>query len=643
VTEFFSLLIAGIVVGSIYAVSASGLVVTYNTTGIFNFAHGAMGMILAYLFWQMWQSWGLNEIVALAITLLVGAPVLGLLVERVIMRPLYGAAMSIRLAVTLGLLLVLVAVAGWVWNPSSNVYNTPNLVNGNPFTLAGVNLSAQQLITVGVAIASAVFLRVFFRRTRTGVAMRAVVDDPGLASLAGAPSGRISAYAWMLGVMFAGLGGILLAPTVQGMNVLVLTQLVIYGYAAAVVGRLRSLPMTFLGAMILGIANSMASGYVPTGALNYVDQALPMAMLFGVLLIIPEVRIAIGRVVRVRPPRVASARSTFAGAAFVVVASVVLSTGLTGNNLFTLGNALALSLLALSLVPLSGYAGQVSLCQYSFLGLGALTMHWVDGGSSVLGVLAAVGLCAAVGAVLALPVLRLRGLYLALATLAFAVLMDNVFFTNSSVMGVGGTVSVGRPDIFGMRFTTDRAFDVLLAVVLALAMIGVGALRRGSFGRRLVGMNDSPAACSTVGLSLTVTKLIVFAFSAGLAGLAGALYGGLSTTVGAAQFGFLFSIAIFVGVTLSGVSLLTGAVMAGVFVSVGPVIGAHVPQIPDFTQLLLGFGIVTIGRNPNGIGRLYSEIADFRNRRRHREPPVLGELTPALLPDAVGHEVRSVG
>ena len=100
-------------------------------------------------------------------------------------------------------------------------------------------------------------------------------------------------------------------------------------------------------------------------------------------------------------------------------------------------------------------------------------------------------------------------------------------------------VQVGRPDIFGMRFATDRAFDVFLAVVLALCLIGVGALRRGPFGRRLVGMNDSPAACSTVGLSLTVTKLAVFAFSAGLAGLAGALYGGLNTSVGAAQFEFL--------------------------------------------------------------------------------------------------------
>ncbi|HTZ08977.1 MAG TPA: branched-chain amino acid ABC transporter permease, partial [Acidimicrobiales bacterium] len=267
-TEFLSLLVAGIVSGAIYAVSASGLVVTYNTTGIFNFAHGAMGMILAYLFWQCWQGWGWNVWVSLAITLLVGAPLLGAIVERAVMRPLYGASLSIRLAVTLGLLLVLVAVANIVWNPANSQYDTPNIVNGNPLTLAGITLSAGDLITVGVALAVAVFLRLFFKRTRTGVAMRAVVDDPSLAQLSGAPSGRISAYAWMIGVMFAGLGGILLVQNSQTMDITTLTVLVIYGYAAAVVGRLRSLPFTFLGAMVLGIANSMSIGYAPSGVRN---------------------------------------------------------------------------------------------------------------------------------------------------------------------------------------------------------------------------------------------------------------------------------------------------------------------------------------------------------------------------------------
>src|SRR5580704_1866287 len=611
-SEFIGLLIAGIVTGSIYAVSASGLVVTYNTTGIFNFAHGAVGMVLAYLFWQLWQSWHWPALLALAVTLLVAAPILGAVLERVVMRPLYGVSTNIRLAVTLGLLLLLEGAAASIWS-QSNVYILPEFFAGKQVSVGGVNLSYEQIITIAVAVAAALFLRLFFKRTRTGVAMRAVVDDPALASLAGAPSGRIASYAWMIGVMFAGVAGILIAPS-SNMSILPLIELVIFGYAAAVVGRLHSLPLTFLGAMILGIGNSMVVGYGPSNYVSQIQAALPMALLFIVLLLIPEVRMTIGRVVRVRSPGVASARTTLVGGGAVLVGVVVLTAVLTGSDLLTLGTVLTLALLCLSLTLLSGYAGQISLCQYTFLGLGALSMHWVDGGGSVLGVLAAVGLCAGVGAVLALPVLRLRGIYLALATLAFAVVMDDVFFTSNSVFGSSGAVQVGRPDIFGARFATNRSFDILIAVVLALCLIGVSALRRGPFGRRLVAMSDSPAACSTVGLSLTLTKLAVFALSAGLAGLAGALYGGLQTSVGASQFQFLLSILIFAGVTLGGMSVLTGAVTTGVFVAVLPVIAARIGFL-ELPQVLIGLGIVAAGRNPNGIGLLYVMVADYRAKR----------------------------
>lgn len=602
-SEFISLLIAGIVTGSIYAVSATGLVVTYTTTGVFNFAHGAMGMLLAYLFWQLWQGWHLPPAVALALVLLVAAPLLGALVERVVMRPLYAAATSVRLAVTLGLLLLLVALDQTIWSPT-NVYTVPEFWNGHDVSIGGVNVSIEQFLTVGIALGAAVALRVFFTRTTTGLSMRAVVDDPDLARLSGTPSGRISSYAWMIGVFFAGVAGILLAPTT--MNVLQLTELVIYGYAAAVVGRLRSIPFTFVGAMVLGIADSMAIGYVPSNLLSDVTAALPMALLLVVLLVLPEVRLAVGRLPRARPVRPAAGRSTVLAGAGLVVVTAVLAALLHGDNLVTLGNVLVLALAALSLIPLSGYAGQVSLCQFTFLGLGALAMHWVAGGDSVLGVLAAVGLCAAVGAVVALPVLRLRGLYLALATLAFAVLMDNVFFVSTSIMGSGGTVAVGRPQLFGIHFAGTGSFDVLLAVVLAACLIGVGALRRGRFGRRLVALHESPAGCATVGLSLRVTKLGVFALSAAMAGLAGALYGGLSTSVGAAQFQFLQSIVLFAAVTLAGLNALSAAVAAGIFLAIGPVIGSHVPQLSNFTQLLVGIGIVSIGRNPAGVARLFA-------------------------------------
>lgn len=637
---FISLLIAGVVTGSIYAVSASGLVVTYNTTGIFNFAHGAVGMVLAYLFWQLWQGWHWPVLLALAATLLVAAPVLGAVIERLVMRPLYSVSTNIRLAVTLGLLLLLEGAAATIWN-QSNVYIMPEFFSGDQVSFGGVNLSYEQLITIGVAVAAAVFLRLFFKRTRTGVAMRAVVDDPALASLAGAPSGRIASYAWMIGVMFAGVAGILIAPS-SNMSILPLIELVIFGYAAAVVGRLRSIPLTFLGAMILGIGNSMVVGYGPSNDVSDIQAALPMVMLFVVLLLIPEVRLTIGRVVRVRTPRVARPTTSLVGAGVVLVVVVILSTVLTGNDLLTMGTALTLALLALSLTLLSGYAGQISLCQYTFLGLGALAMHWTDGGGSVLGILFAVGLCAAVGAVLALPVLRLRGIYLALATLAFAVVMDDVFFTSTSVFSSSGSVTVGRPDIFGLRFATNRSFDILIAVVLALCMVGVGALRRGPFGRRLVGMSDSPAACSTVGLSLTATKLAVFSLSAGLAGLAGALYGGLNTSVGASQFTFLNSILIFAGVTLTGMSVMTGAVLTGIFVAILPVIAART-GVSNLPQLLIGVGIVTAGRNPNGIGTLYVVVSDLWQQRRDGARHPVGTGSPPAPSGAIEPEVSSVG
>jgi branched-chain amino acid transport system permease protein len=609
---FVSFLVIGIVTGSIYAVTATGLVVTYNATGVFNFAHGSIGMFLAYVYWQLWQGWGWNPVVALVVVLLLIAPVCALLIERVLMRPLYGSSLNTMIVVTLGLFLVLYGLTSTIWNQTVT-RNLPSWFAGDQVSVLGVNLTYEQLITVGCAVGVALALWLLFKKTRIGVAMRAVVDDPALASLTGARSGRIAGVAWTLGFMLAGLAGILLAPG-TGMSIQILSELVIFGYAAAIVGRLRSLPLTFLGAMVLGIAGSLAVGYVPSSALNDVTAVLPMGLLILALIILPQDKLATGRVVRLRAPKAASLNQTLVGAVVLVGAAVLLSALLTGNNLYALGEALALGLAALSLVMLSGYGGQVWLCQFTFLGLGAWAMTKVDGGSSVLGVLAAIGLCAAAGGLLALPALRLRGLYMALATLAFAALMDSLFFTNASVIP-NGSLTVGRPDIFGMRFTTTRAFVVLIAVVFAACLVGVGAVRRGSFGRRWVALSDSHAAAATVGVNIAKTKLGLFILAGALAGLAGVLYGGMTPTVASSQFQFVNSLVLFVGVVLAGVTILSGAVQAGVGLSVIPLIAQHIPSFAGFTYVLFGAGIIAVGRNPYGLGRLYAEVAAWREQR----------------------------
>lgn len=239
-SEFIALVVAGVVTGSVYAVTASGLVVTYNATGVFNFAHGAVGMFLAYVYWQLWQGWGWNPILSLAVVLVVVAPIFALGVERLLMRPLYGSSLSIMIVVTLGLFLILYGMTSTIWNQTAT-RNLPQWFASDQVDVLGVNLTYEQLITVGCAVAVAIALWALFKRTRVGVSMRAVVDDPALASMTGARSARISGLAWMIGFILAGLAGILLAPG-TGMSIQILSELVIFGYAAAIVGRLKSLP-----------------------------------------------------------------------------------------------------------------------------------------------------------------------------------------------------------------------------------------------------------------------------------------------------------------------------------------------------------------------------------------------------------------
>jgi branched-chain amino acid transport system permease protein len=614
VTEFLTFLVAGIVTGAIYAVTASGLVVTYNITGVFNFAQGAMGMVLAFLFWQFWQGWGWPMLLSLGLVLLVCAPLMGAVIEWSMMRRLRNASTGVAIVVTVGLLLLLFGIANTVW-PQTVTRVLPSFLPNVSITVAGVAISGEQLVTIAVAIGVAVLLRLFFKLARSGLAMRAVVDDVELAVLHGAPARRISSYAWMIGAFLAGLAGILLAPQAN-MNILQLTVLVVYGYAAAVVGRLRSLPLTVLGAMVLGVANSMAIGYAPSSAVSYITAALPMALLLLALVVLPDARLRVGRVVRPRPPRVASVGQSALGSTVIVLGSIVLAMTLGGTSLDTLGDVLVLAVLGCSLVPLSGYGGQSSLCQYTFLGMGAFAMASVGGGHSVLGVLAAVGMCATCGALLALPALRLRGIYLALATLAFAVLMDDLFFSSSAIMGPEGTLSVGRPWIFGMHFESTRSFVILVSIVLALCLFGVGALRRSSFGRRLVAMNDSPAACATSGLNLTATKLVVFALSAGLAGLAGALYGGMQGSVSTAQFAFPLSLVFFLAMMFGGISTLSGPLVAGIFVAVVPVL-ANDLSVSQLLYLGAGVGAISIGFVPNGLAQVWTDLGTaWRTRRQ---------------------------
>ncbi len=624
--QFLAFTIFGLAAGGIFFVAASGLVLTYATTGVFNFAHGAIGMIAAFVYWQLRVQSNLPTIVALVIVVGVLAPLAGLVIERFLIRGLHRASLATTLVVTVGLLAGLIGIADQVWE--SEVRIVPAFFGRDSgFDLFGVFVSWQRAITFLVAIGVAIGLRLLLYNTRIGVTMRATVDDRELVALNGARPAWAGAASWALGASLAALAGILLAPEFARLEVIGLTLLVVDAYAAAVVGRLRSLPLTFLGAMILGLLINYTIGYLPRAFadntlpnyLGQLPQAIPAIMLFVVLLLLPQARLRGARRTVAAKVKVASGRSSLVGFGVLVLAALLAVALLSDRNIVRVGNGVGLALVVLSLVPLTGYAGQVSLGQLAFAGIGAWAMVEFGDTSPWLGMGVAVVAAAFLGMIVALPALRLEGLYLALMTLAFALFMEVQVFPLDAFLGAASNV-IPRLDIPGISMESDRTYFVFMAVVYGLVAMAVLAMRRGAFGQRLVAMRDSPAACATLGMSTTRTKLTVFAISAGMAGLGGAVYWGFRGSASNAEFTMVAGLVILLLAVIGGVSTASGALVGGLFFAVITIIGDEAEALdwlPAIAPAVVG---ISLARNPDGA------VVQIANSVRDR---LLGRWAPA--------------
>jgi branched-chain amino acid transport system permease protein len=651
VTEFLSYTILGLVTASVYAVTSSGLVLTYTTSGIFNFAYGAIGMMGAFAYWQLMQ-WGIPTFVAIVLVLLVVAPLFGIALDKGIMRRLEGTSEVAKTVVTVGLLFGLVALAPIIWPPNqSRVVN--EFFAGSKFEIFGVFVSYHQIVVILVAIAVAVGLRLFLYATRRGMAMRAVVSNRALLQLNGGQPGHASAASWALGCSLAALGGILIADRL-GLSVLNLTLLTINAYAAAIVGRLVSLPLTFVGAIILGLVQSYAVGYLPENPswlpdgvdiVTSLRLAIPVVMLFIVLLVLPQAPLRAHGLVRSREsvPRPTMRNALVAGAC-VVLAVTIVSGLLSGSQTISWSKGLAFAIIMLSLVPLTGYGGQISLAQMSFAGLGAYAMSMWGGGGSLFGLVAAFVLPGLVGALVALPALRLRGIYLALATLAFAVFMDRVVFTQDRIFP-GGSRNVDRLSLLGVDFENDRAYMILLSAVFVLLGLAVVWLRLGPFGRRLQAMKDSPAACATLGLNLTVTKLQVFVLSAGIAGIGGAMLGGLQNSASITQYDTLQSLPILLMAMAGGIAMVSGALFGGILFASFPILAQAIPSLANFLLVAPGLIGISLGRNPNGaMNEIITRGGDALRRLRHPATPAgPGHERGPIVPGGRTFDVEMLG
>ena len=638
--SMFAFTLLGLFTGAAYAIMASGLVLTYTTTRVFNIAHGAFGMLLSFVFWDFTQRQGLPTVLSLVLVLGVVAPAIGWFIQRFVTRGLGEGPVSVALVVTVGLLVGLIGLAQQIWPPEPRALLP--FWAGTSWNVGGTYVTAHQLITLVCAIGVAFGLYLLLSRTRIGTAMRASVDNPELLRLFGGKPDRVAGLAWAIGISLAALGGILLSPVVL-LDYYGLTLLVINAYAAAMLGRLKSLPMTFAGAMILGVLESLAVAYLPKdGLLNSFRAVIPALFLFLIVVLMPQAQLRIGQVKGIVTAPLPSMRLSVGSGAGLLAVALLLVNVVAPNQVLLVGVAATYAMVMLSLVLLTGYGGHVSLAQFTFAGVGALAYAKLDE-PNLLGLLTAALIAAGVGAIVALPVLRLTGLYLALSTMAFAVLMDKVVFNADFAFKFNGTLAAERLSILGMRIGSDTSYVWFMVLAFVLLALGVLVLRRGALGRLLIAMRDSPSACGTLGLDMRWFRVGLFALSAGIAGLAGGLFAGLRGTVGAADFLYFQSLLVLLLAVVFGATSVTGALLGGIALMLLPELQAASPGMAGLLFAVIGFGAVLLGRDPNGIANHLFRVGRWL---RARLAPGLGHRLEGLLPrggTGSGEDVRGTG
>ena len=588
-------IIAGLTAGSVYALAGVGLVLTYKTSGVFNFAHGALATVSAYLFYTLHVEHGMPWPIAAVVCVFVVGPVLGLVLEQ-ITRRLPNVSLAIRVVSTVGVLLAIQAIVVIIYG-TTETRTVPQYFPATEFHVGGAVVTLAQIIIFAVGAAATAALYVFFRVARTGVAMRAVVDDSALLDISGTSPTAVRRWAWMIGVTFASASGVLLVPFIN-LDSITLTFLVIAAFGAAAIGAFRSLPLTYLGGLLVGVGAALCSEYFTSGLLSGLSASLPFVVLFVVLLVSPRRWLA-ERTVVVRRDRAEWTAPWQVHGSFGLVLLVILCLvpSFAGIHLADYSQFLAMTILFLSLGLLVRSSGQVSLCHVTFMAIGvcgfaqlAVNHHW----PWLLALLVAGAIAMPVGALLAIPAIRLSGLYLALATFGFGILMQYMFYTENFMFGSTGIgVEVPMPDFPALGLDgSDKSFYYLCLILTVVVTGIVIMISRSRLGRLSRALADSPRGLATTGTSINVTRVLIFCLSAFLAAIAGVLAAGAIGQASGDSYPPIQSLVYFalVIITLGGAPWYALTAAAGLMI-----VPSYLTSANTTNWLQVIFGLTAIG------------------------------------------------
>ncbi len=622
VTDLISSAIRGIPFGCVFALVAVSLVLTYRTTGVFNLAFGAQAFVSAAVYYdtRVRHEWPI--VAAFLLAVVVVGPLVGFILDRCIFRSMRSASDLSRLVASLGLLVAIPPMV-LLWfgpSPSFGVVGIWPSSQGSDFAVyhwGRYALNGDQLATLIATSVVCVALFAMFKLSNIGMSMRSVVESPRPTEQDRIEADRIGTCAWMLSGLIAGLSGVLLAPLFAQVTANNFTILIVAALAAAVFGKLSSIPLTILGGIALGVLGGVLVGSFPARSVlaQGVQPSLPFVVLFVVLIFSPALRR--GREIqdppaRLDPPPVGPdairrrKRSTRAIRIFGLAACLGAVAFVMNDTywLFVATQALVLAVIFLSFPVITGMARQVSLCQATFAAIGAFAtaqLVHAAGVPVILSIVVGAFVAAIVGAVIAIPVLRLGGIYLALVTLAFALMFESALVPLGWVSGGTTPVAVPRPVIGPVDFAGNRSFFFLcLAILIAMSALVI-LVRSGATGRFLEARRGSKTTAQAIEVSPSRARVAALALSAGIAGLGGGLYASFVGSARPADYALFFSLFFVVLVVTLDPRTVEGAIFAAVAFVVFREILERLGLSASWEPIFFGLGAIVYAKNSKGI------------------------------------------
>jgi ABC-type branched-subunit amino acid transport system permease subunit len=633
-SSYILFLLLGLGSGAVYAVLGLGLVLKYRSAGVVDFSHGAVAMFCAYVYIELrstgelqfpWiiiphqvriaSAGGLATIPCILITLVYSA-ILGLLFYLAIYRPLRNAPALARVGASIGVLLALQTIA--LLNYSTFAVSSPPILPNTPIHFAGLFVPSAPLYLAGLTVVVGLVLAAVYRFTRFGVVTRAAVENERGAALLGHSASRIAAYNWVLATVLAAAAGILILP-ISTLNPGTYTLFIVPALGAALLGRFSSFGAVVFGGLAIGMLQSETVklqtvwSWLPQTGLQ---DGLPFIIIMLTIIVLARRLSARGTISDVKNPMVGRPSRPAVTAGGSVVLGIVALLLLSSQYRAALDSSLITACICFSVVIITGYVGQISLAQMGMAGISAFMLTHI---ASSLGIgfpfgLILAALCAVVvGVVIGLPAVRVRGVNLAVATLAVATALDALVFNDTAFSGGYTGRTVSPPHLLGLNLgpvgsgqdTQRLAFGILIVLVVAAVGLFVARLRLGRLGRAFLAVRSNERAAASVGIDVARTKLFAFGIAAFIAGIGGGLLAYQQQNVNAATFTTFTSLTILAITYVGGVGRITGALAAGALLASNGLVPTLLNNLFSFGQyqMLIAGVLLTITAvaNPDGM------------------------------------------